>query len=302
MSVTNPKHICVCICTYKRPEFLRRLLQDLSTQETEGLFTFSAVVVDNDAQRSAEPVVRECGTTSQLSIKYCTEPQQNIALARNKAVANAAGDFIAFIDDDEFPIRRWLLTLFEACQKYSVDGVLGPVKPHFDENAPTWVIKGKFYDRATYPTGLVIDWRKGRTGNTFLKMDVFSGETMPFRPEFRQGEDQDFFQRMIEKGYVFIWCDEAVAYEIVPPVRWKRKFMLRRALLRGSIEPKTSGFGMRDILKSIVAVCAYAIALPFSLIIGQHKFMSLLVRLCDHLGKLLAVMGINPVTEQYVTQ
>lgn len=281
---------------------LRRLLQDLSTQETAGLFTYSAVVVDNDSGRSAEAIVRECAAASQLCIRYCTEPQQNIALARNKAVANAAGDFIAFIDDDEFPIRRWLLTLFEACHKYAVDGVLGPVKPHFADDAPGWVIKGKFYDRATYPTGLVIDWRKGRTGNTFLKADIFLGEAMPFRPEFRQGEDQDFFQRMIEKGHRFIWCDEAVAYEVVPPVRWKRTFMLRRALLRGSIEPKTSGFGVRDVLKSVVAVSVYTLALPFTLIAGQHKFMSLLVRLCDHLGKLLAVVGINPIAEQYVTQ
>jgi hypothetical protein len=30
--------------------------------------------------------------------------------------------------------------------------------------------------------------------------------------------------------------------------------------------------------------------------------MNLLVRLFDHLGKLLAVIGINPVSEAYVTE
>ena len=58
----------------------------------------------------------------------------------------------------------------------------------------------------------------------------------PFNPEFRQGEDQDFFRRMIDHGHVFIWCNEAVAYEVVPPIRWKRTFMLKRALLRGASE------------------------------------------------------------------
>jgi hypothetical protein len=29
--------------------------------------------------------------------------------------------------------------------------------------------------------------------------------------------------------------------------------------------------------------------------------MALLVRLFDHLGKLLALVGINPIKEQYVT-
>ncbi len=43
---------------------------------------------------------------------------------------------MAFIDDDERPPDRWLLTLFKAYEKYGVDGVLGPVKPHFDPGAP----------------------------------------------------------------------------------------------------------------------------------------------------------------------
>jgi succinoglycan biosynthesis protein ExoM len=180
-----------------------------------------------------------------------------------------------------------------------VDGVLGPVKPHFDEEPPAWVVKGGFYDRASYPTGFVIDWRKGRTGNVLLKRHLFADGAPPFRPEFKTGEDQDFFGRMIEKGHVFIWCHEAVAYEVVPPIRWKRTFMLRRALLSGATSYVTSS--ARDILKSVIAVPAYAIGLPFALLLGQHKFMSLMMRLFDHAGKLLAVVGVHPIKEPYVT-
>jgi succinoglycan biosynthesis protein ExoM len=176
------------------------------------------------------------------------------------------------------------------------------VKRWFDVTPPKWVIDGNFYERATYPTGLVIDWRKGRTGNVLLKMELFAGDASPFRPEFRQGEDQDFFQRKIEKGHKFIWCNEAIAYETVPPIRWNRRFMLRRALLRGAIEPKTADFGARSVIKSLVAVPAYLVALPFAALVGHHKFMALLISLCDHLGKLLAVAGFNPVKEQYVTE
>jgi glycosyltransferase involved in cell wall biosynthesis len=300
--MSDPKpHISVCVCTYKRPQFLQRLLSELGTQDTGGLFTYSIVVADNDGSRSAEPLVARFAETSQIPIKYCLQPQQSIAMTRNKAIESAAGDYVAFIDDDEFPIRTWLLILFQACNKRDVDGVLGPVKRHFDEDPPTWVIRGNFYERATYPTGLVIDWRKGRTGNVLLKSQLFATEALPFRPEFRQGEDQDFFQRMIEKGHRFIWCNEAVAYEVVPPIRWKRSFMLRRALLRGAMEPKTQGFRFRDIARSAVAVPVYAVALPFAALVGQHKFMTLLVSLCDHLGKLLAVAGINPIKDEYVT-
>ena len=295
-------HISVCICTYKRPKFLNRLLRELADQETGGgLFTYSVVVADNDQLQSGKSVVSDFAAGSTVPVTYCVEPQQNISLTRNKAIENATGNFIAFIDDDEFPTKRWLLTLFEACQEYDVDGVLGPVKCHFDEKPPMWVVKGKFYERPTYPTGFLIDWTKGRTGNVLLKRHVFEPGEQPFNPEFLTGEDQDFFRRVIAKGRKFAWCNEAIAYEVVPPIRWTRIFMLKRALLRGTISLQHPTSRLRSIAKSVLAVPVYTVALPFTLVLGQHRFMGVLVRLFDHLGKLLTFVGIKPIKNQYVT-
>ena len=296
------KHIAVCICTYKRPDYLKRLLEGLSGQDTGGLFTFSVVVVDNDRSESARAVVSTFAASSPIQIKYCMEPQQNIALARNKAVENASGDFIACIDDDEFPQQDWLLNMFKTCARYDVAGVLGPVKRHFDDKPPDWVIKGNFYERPTHETGFVMQWGEARTGNLLLKSQLFADGEPPFRPEFRAGEDQDFFRRMIGKGHVFIWCNEAVVFETVPPIRWNRTVMLKRALLRGATAVLHPTFGGAGITKSIIAVPLYTAALPFAFLLGQHRFMPLLVSLFDHLGKLLALLGINPVKEQYVTE
>lgn len=295
-------HVCICICTYKRPQYLKRLITELIGQETDGLFTYSIVIVDNDRLRSAEPLVRELASSCEIPIRYFLEANQNIAMARNKAVSNARGDFIACIDDDEFPQERWLLNLLHAYRKYGVDGVLGPVKPYFDEGTPGWVIKGRFYDRPSHNTGFVIHWKKGRTGNLLIRRAMLAGIDEPFRAEFQSGEDQDFFRRMIERGNVFIWCEEAVVYEVVPPVRWKRSFMLKKALHRGAATPLHPTFGFRDIWKSIIAVPVYTLALPFALILGHHRFMALLVKLCDHLGKLLACVGIRPINVVYVTE
>ncbi len=296
------RHITVCICTYKRPYLLERLLRELDQQETDDLFTYSIVVADNDRLQSAEPVLSKFSAVSAIPIKYCVQPEQNISLTRNKAIENALGNFVAFIDDDEFPIRRWLVNLYTTCQKYDVEGALGPVKRHFDVTPPKWVLDSKFYDRKTYATGTPVDRKEGRTGNVLLKRSILADMAPVFRPEFRGGEDTDFFSRVMEKGCNFVWCDEAVAYEVIPPTRWKRSFLLRRALLRGAVTLKYIDFGARDIAKSVVAVPIYTLALPFALILGQHRFMDLLVRLFDHLGKLLAVMGINPIKEHYVTE
>ena len=123
----------------------------------------------------------------------------------------------------------------------------------------------------------------------------------PFRPQFRTGEDQDFFTRMIELGYRFIWCDEATAYEVVPPKRWKRSFMVRRALLRGKVALNHHS-GMQDFVKSLIAVIGYTLSLPIMLVLGHHCLMKCIIRICDHAGKLLAFIGLNPIREKYVLE
>jgi hypothetical protein len=61
-------------------------------------------------------------------------------------------------------------------------------------------------------------------------------------------------------------------------------------------------FGTRDVLTSLVAVPAYAAILPVALVVGQAAFMTYVVKLCDHLGRLLALVGIKPIKESYVTE
>lgn len=295
-------HITVCICTFKRPQLLSRLLHELTGQDTDGQFTYSIVVVDNDRLRSAEAVVSEFVKNSPILARYCVESRQNIARARNKAVENAEGDFIAFIDDDEFPTRGWLLSLLKTLTEYQVDGVLGPVKPHFDAEPPRWVIEGGFHDRPMDPTGTRLDWSKCRTGNVLLKRQLFAQTEPPFRPECLSGEDQDFFRRMIEKGHAFVWCNEAVAYEVVPPARWKRSFLVRRALFRGVFSVRNHGFPARRILQSVIAVPAYGVALPVALVFGQARFMKCVFKFSYHLGRLLAVVGANPIGQNYVSE
>lgn len=294
-------HISVCVCTYKRPNALRRLLEHLATLETDGAFTYSVVVVDNDEASSAAGTVAEIAAAFPVPVRYDTEPRRSIALARNRAVANASGDYLALIDDDEFPTPGWLLSLFRTCNEYGVDGVLGPVIRHFDETPPRWFQKSNIYDRPVNPTGTAVWWKEARTGNVLLKAKAVSGE-MPFRPEFRAGEDQEFFQRKIEEGLKFIWSADARVFETIPPARWKRSYVLRKAALQGATAALMPNCGAVSIAKSIVAIPLYTLCLPFTLPFGQHRFMALMVKIADHSGKLLRRMGIDAVREEYVSE
>jgi glycosyltransferase involved in cell wall biosynthesis len=297
--MNTKEQVTVCICTFKRPCFLQRLLKEVGVQKTRDLFGFAIVVVDNDAQQSARKVVDDFANSSPIKTTYYVEPTSNIALARNKAVGSASGDYLAFIDDDEIPTNDWLLTLLQACKQYEADGVLGPVHPHFEVAPPEWLTKGGFYNRPTHKTGFVMNWEEARTGNVLIRKRILDGESPVFRPEFGTGgEDQDFFRRMMEKGHTFIWCDEAPAFETIPPHRWECGFLLKRALLRGKTSLRHPKNRLQNIAKSIVAVPLYAIALPLLLILGRHLFMKYFVRLFDHLGRLLALINLNPIQQR----
>jgi succinoglycan biosynthesis protein ExoM len=289
-------HVTVCICTFQRPGFLRRLLDGLLEQSTSDLFTFGIVVCDNDPEKSAETIVSEIIQKAAIAISYCDEPRKNIALARNKALSEARGEFVAFLDDDEFPAPDWLRHLYEACQRYQSAGVLGPVRPHFEENPPNWILRGGFCERPEYPTARVMKWQESRTGNLIFRRAILEGDEQPFLEEFPNGgEDKDFFMRMNQRGHRFIWCNEAIAYETVPPSRWTRSYMLKRALLRGRNILKHPTGRAAMLTKSLFAIPIYSVVLPFTLLFGQHCFMKYCVRFCDHFGRILALIGANTV-------
>src|SRR5262245_12903674 len=137
-------HITVCICTFKRPRLLARLLDELRRQVTGDAFTYSIVVVENDPARSAQPVAEAFIAAGGIPLVFAIENQPNIARARNRAVAEARGEFIAFIDDDEYPVPEWLARLLAAAAAYQSDGVLAPVKPYFEHQPPRWLVQGGF--------------------------------------------------------------------------------------------------------------------------------------------------------------
>jgi hypothetical protein len=102
----------------------------------------------------------------------------------------------------------------------------------------------------------------------------------------------------VESGCVFRWSNEAVAYEHVPAWRCTRRYLLRRAVLRGSNFPKHPAHRVRNAVKSVIAVPCYALALPVLALAGQHVFLKYLIKLLDHGSRLVAFLGFSLVTQR----
>jgi succinoglycan biosynthesis protein ExoM len=298
-------HISVCICTYHRNPMLERLLVGLAAQETSGAFDFSAVVVDNDPAGPARETVERLRAKLPLEIVFGIEPVRTIPAARNHALRLARGNYIAIIDDDEFPPSDWLLTLHRAVRLFKVDGVLGPVIPYFESRPPAWLVKGRFCERPVLRTGTLLDWNQTRTGNVLLAKDVFDVQGLSFDLKWQtSGSDRAFFKRAMAAGFRFVAVAEAPVYEIVPPERWTKSYYWKRALVHGYNSYRNSRSERRGIstaaeaLKSFAAVAAYAAALPVCACLGSHRLVRCLEGGGHHLSRLAAVFGIELVRKR----
>jgi len=288
---------------------LSHLLSKLQDQITENLFSYTVIVIDNDADQSAKEIVKCWQDKFIVTINYYCVPEKNIAHARNKAVENAKGNYIAFIDDDEFPVSTWLLNLYKTLLHYDADGTLGPVRPHYPDKTPTWLIKSDLCKRREFKTGTTLHWGQTRTGNTLLSKKLFEDKNFWFDPAYGRtgGEDTMFFKKHQENGKRFIWCNESPAYETVPPERWSKEFHLRKYLRIGcvvgeALRKKESEFSHCSkqelflqqiylLTKSIVWIILMTVCLPFSILFGQHYYMRCRTKLNYNLGVISGFLG-----------
>lgn len=103
--------LTVAICTKDRPENLARCLKHLSALQTlDTSSPFEILVVDNG---SADPGTRRMVEASPKA-RYVLEPRPGLDFARNRAIKEATGGLLAFLDDDVVVDHGWLQGLVEA--------------------------------------------------------------------------------------------------------------------------------------------------------------------------------------------
>ncbi|MBC7364027.1 MAG: glycosyltransferase family 2 protein [Candidatus Aminicenantes bacterium] len=298
-------NISICICTYRRNEMLKRLLTSLKYQETEGLFHYSIIIIDNDVDGHANDLVQKIKPELGFYLRYEIEPIRSIPVARNHALRLAEGNYIAIIDDDEFAPPAWLITLYKAIRTFNVDGALGPVIPFFEHKPPRWLIKGKFCERPIYRTGTILEWSQTRTGNVLIKKSVFDENGLQFDPKFKTStSDRAFFKTAISLGYRFVAVAEAPVYEIVPPERWRKSYFIKRSLVHGyntyrnSIKGTSFLWQFITAFKSAMALGAYLIIFPFSLVLGPAWYLKCLEKGAHHLSQLVARFGLEIIKKR----
>ena len=106
--MTDPPRVSVVINTLNRAPYLRRLLGSLSHLDYP---SFEVVVVNGPSTDGTEALLAEF--EGRIKVAGC--PEANLSRSRNIGIAAAAGDIVAFIDDDALPgSPEWLTDLVAA--------------------------------------------------------------------------------------------------------------------------------------------------------------------------------------------
>lgn len=224
--------LVIAVVTYRRPDRLSELLTLLPERLTEfddGALSASVLVVDNDPQRSAEPVVE---SAAGLDVTYVVEPEPGVAAARSAALA-AAGDahLLVFVDDDEVPRPGWLPALVATWRDTGADAVVGPVVSVFDVPPDAWATASGIHDR-DHHRGLVTGQSMPRaaTNNLLLDLPRVRALGVDFDPRFglTGGEDSMFTGTLVARGGRIVWCAQAVVEDRVPAERMTRNYLIER--------------------------------------------------------------------------
>jgi glucosyl-dolichyl phosphate glucuronosyltransferase len=131
------------ICTHNRAESLPATLASLRRQDAipEG---FEVIVVDNASTDGTPAVVAAAqrewpGAPDALRLVH--EPRLGLNHARNRGIAEARGEVVAFLDDDAVAVPGWLGELTRAYRPdpdvWCVGGKVSPRWP--DGSRPAWL-------------------------------------------------------------------------------------------------------------------------------------------------------------------
>ncbi|MDF5709007.1 MAG: hormogonium polysaccharide biosynthesis glycosyltransferase HpsE [Nostoc sp. S4] len=137
--MTDCLDFTVAIPTYNGESRLPELLERLKNQlQTENL-SWEIIVVDNNSTDNTAKLIQTYQVNWQCAypLKYCFEAKQGAAYARKKAVAEAKGKLIGFLDDDNYPIQNWVAAAYSFAQKYPKAGAYGSqIHPDWEVEPP----------------------------------------------------------------------------------------------------------------------------------------------------------------------
>lgn len=221
--------ITVAVCTKDRTEPLARCLRSLLTLERSAFdarVSLEILVIDN------APSTRKTRdlASSLTGVRYAVEPRPGLNFARNRALKEAQGDLLAYVDDDVVVDPGWLKGLMEGWIEHPDAACFtGQVLPYelateaqiiFEKRGGfrrgfSPVCYGRELDgHPAYPFSAGIF---GTGANMAFKTRVLKtlngfDEALDAGPPLPAAGDHDIFCRLIRGGYSIVYKPEFLVF------------------------------------------------------------------------------------------
>jgi GT2 family glycosyltransferase len=214
--------VTVAVCTRNRPDDLARCLAAVERLEHPDL---EVVVVDNSPSTEQ---TRELVESRFPKIRYVREPRPGLDWARNRAIAEARGEVIAFTDDDVVVDPGWALALASVfAMDDGVMAVTGLVVPLELETHAQMLFErsggfGRGFHRTWYrlsdevnPSFHLGPGKFGTGANMAFRSTIFE-EVGAFDTALgagtatNGGDDLEMFFRVLQEGHVLVYEPAAV--------------------------------------------------------------------------------------------
>ncbi|MFA6599612.1 MAG: glycosyltransferase [Candidatus Omnitrophota bacterium] len=129
--MTNPT-ISAVICTYNRAKFLKDAIRSLCIQKNCSFFEI--LIIDNNSTDETPDIIKSFSSR----VSGFREIRQGLSYARNRAIKESRGAYIAFFDDDVIVPTQWLSRANEIIRLVAPGVFGGPNHVCFEETPPVW--------------------------------------------------------------------------------------------------------------------------------------------------------------------
>ncbi|MBQ3292947.1 glycosyltransferase family 2 protein [Candidatus Saccharibacteria bacterium] len=113
------KKISIIVPNFNNANFVMKCLNSIVSQKYKNK---EIIVVDDGSTDDSVKIIRKMmGSNKDIEIKLICQNNLNAAMARNKGMEYATGDYVLFLDSDDLLEDDSLNMLIEKCEKYKGD-------------------------------------------------------------------------------------------------------------------------------------------------------------------------------------
>lgn len=124
--------------TYNREQYVTRAIQSILSQDFKD---FEFIIINNGSTDQSKKICQKFANQDER-IRYIEKPRGNIGSGRNAGLQIAKGQYITFIDDDDYAYKDMLSFLLRLAKKHQADiAVCGSTKEIEEKNYPNCIFE-----------------------------------------------------------------------------------------------------------------------------------------------------------------